>query len=180
VIFPSLFAFGLEPNSGAGLLFATMPNLFERMPAGHFFGALFFLLVFLAGITSAIALLEVVSGSVAEKTGWTRARAAWTTAAALVVLQVPIILSQGPWSDVRVGERDLFGLVDFVSGDILLPVGGILVALFCGWVWGFGRFRDEANQGATWLRVPPAWSLFVKFVIPLTVGVILLRGLGLF
>jgi NSS family neurotransmitter:Na+ symporter len=180
VIFPSLFAFGLEPNSGAGLLFATMPNLFERMPLGHFFGALFFLLVFLAGITSSIALLEVVSGSVAEKLRWTRSRAAWTTAAVLVVLQLPIILSQGPWSNVRVGERDLFGLVDFVSGSILLPVGGILVALFAGWVWGFGTFRAEANRGATWLKVPQAWSPFVRIVIPVTVTVILLRGLGVF
>jgi NSS family neurotransmitter:Na+ symporter len=180
VIFPSLFAFGLEPNSGAGLLFATMPNLFERMPAGHFFGALFFLLVFLAGITSSIALLEVVSGSVAEKTGWTRGRSAWITVAVLLVLQIPVILSQGPWSDVRVGGRDLFGLVDFISGDILLPVGGILVALFAGWAWGFGRFREEANRGATWLRVPAAWSPFVRVVIPATVAIILLRGLGLF
>jgi NSS family neurotransmitter:Na+ symporter len=180
VIFPSLFAFGLEPNSGAGLLFATMPNLFERMPLGHFFGALFFLLVFLAGITSSIALLEVVSGSVAEKLGWTRRRAAWTIAAVLVVLQVPIILSQGPWADVRVGGRDLFGFVDFVSGSILLPMGGILVALFAGWVWGFGTFRAEANRGATWLKVPQAWSPFVKIVIPVTVTIILLRGLGAF
>jgi NSS family neurotransmitter:Na+ symporter len=180
VIFPALFAFGLEPNSGPGLLFATMPNLFERMPAGHAFGALFFLLVFLAGITSAIALLEVVSGSIAHRTGWTRTRAAWTTAAALVLLQVPVILSQGPWAHVRIGERDIFGLIDFISGDVLLPVGGILVALFVGWKWGFERFRQEANQGATWLRVPAAWSPFVKFVIPETVTVILLRGLGLF
>jgi neurotransmitter:Na+ symporter, NSS family len=179
VIFPALFAFGLEPNSGPGLLFVTLPNLFEQMPAGHFFGALFFLLVFLAGITSAIGLLEVLSGSIAEKTGWSRATAAWITAAGLVVLQVPVILSQGPWSHVRVGERDLFGLVDFISGSILLPVGGILVALFAGWAWGFDRFRDEANQGATWLTVPRAWSPFVKVVIPATVIVILLRGLGL-
>jgi neurotransmitter:Na+ symporter, NSS family len=135
--------------------------------------------VFLAGITSAIGLLEVLSGSIAEKTGWSRATAAWITAAGLVVLQVPVILSQGPWSHVRVGERDLFGLVDFISGSILLPVGGILVALFAGWAWGFDRFRDEANQGATWLTVPRAWSPFVKVVIPATVIVILLRGLGL-
>jgi NSS family neurotransmitter:Na+ symporter len=180
VIFPALFAFGLEPNSGTGLLFATMPNLFERMPAGHFFGALFFLLVFFAGITSAIALLEVVSGSIAARMGWSRGRAAWTTAAAMIVLQVPIILSQGPWAHVTVGGRDLFGLVDFVSGDILLPVGGILIALFAGWAWGFRTFRDEANRGATWLRVPAAWGPFVRFVIPATVAVILFRGLGLF
>jgi NSS family neurotransmitter:Na+ symporter len=180
VIFPSLFAFGLEPNSGPGLIFATMPNLFERMPAGHFFGALFFLLVFFAGITSAIALLEVVSGSIAAWTGWSRGRAAWTTAVAMIVLQIPIILSQGPWADVRVGGRDLFGLVDFVSGDILLPVSGILIALFAGWAWGFPTFREEANRGATWLRVPNAWGPFVRIVIPLTVAIILFRGLGLF
>jgi NSS family neurotransmitter:Na+ symporter len=180
VIFPSLFAFGLEPNSGPGLLFVTLPNLFEQMPAGHFFGALFFLLVFFAGITSSIALLEVVSGSIAVRTGWTRRRAAWITTAGLLVLQIPIVLSQGPWADVRVRGRDLFGLVDFVSGDILLPLGGILVALFAGWAWGFPAFRDEANRGATWLRVPTAWAPFIRFVIPATVAIILLRGLGLF
>jgi len=70
--------------------------------------------------------------------------------------------------------------VDFISGDILLPVGGILVALFAGWAWGFGRFREEANRGATWLSVPAAWSPFVRVVIPATVAIILLRGLGLF
>ncbi|MBI4500668.1 MAG: sodium-dependent transporter [Gemmatimonadetes bacterium] len=179
VIFPALFAFGLQPDSGPGLLFATMPNLFDKMPAGQFFGGLFFLLVLLAGLTSAIALVECLAATVSELAGIPRKASTWITAAVLILLQVPIILSQGPWADIKVAGRDLFGLVDWISGDIFLPVGGILVALFAGWVWGFRPFREDANQGATWLKIPTAWSPFIRFVIPATVGIILLRGVGL-
>lgn len=180
VIFPALFAFGLQPDSGPGLLFVTMPNLFERMPAGQIFGGMFFLLVFVAGFASAISLIEIVSGSISDLLGLRRGPAVWTTVAAVMLLQIPIILSQGPWSGIRIWGRDLFGLVDWISGDIILAIGGILISLYVGWVWGFPAFRADTNQGATWLKVPPAWGPFIKVVIPAVVAVILLRGLGLF
>jgi len=179
VLFPALFAAGLEPNAGPGLLFVTLPNLFNRMPAGSLFGGAFFILVLLAGITSAIALMEVLSATLTDAFKWSRKAAVWVLTGALLLLQIPVILSQGPWADIKVQGRNFFDLFDFVSGSILLPVGGLLIVVYAGWVWGFDRFREETNVGAGRVRIPAVWLPIIKFVIPAAVLWILLSGLGI-
>jgi NSS family neurotransmitter:Na+ symporter len=178
VLFPALFAAGLEPNSGPGLLFVTLPNLFNRMPAGSLFGGAFFFLVFLAGVTSAIALMEVLSATLTDAFKMTRKVAVWLVTGALVVLQIPVVLSQGRWADIKVMGRNFFDLSDFVSGSVLLPVGGLLVVLYAGWAWGFDRFREETNVGPGRVKIPAVWRPIIKFVIPAAVLWILLSGLG--
>ena len=130
VIFPALFAFGLEPDQGPGLLFVTMSTLFSRMPAGQLFGAAFFILLLLAGLTSAVALFETLIATVADSSGLDRRKSTWVVSIGHVVLSAPIILSQGPWSEVRLFGRDLFGLADYTSGSVLLPIGAFLLAVY--------------------------------------------------
>ncbi len=179
VIFPALFAFGLAPDAGPGLLFVTMTSLFAQMPAGQLFGAAFFFLLILAAVTSAAALHEVLTATLTDLVPLRRRTASWLLAGLFLVLSTPIILSQGPWSDVRLFDMDLFGLADKVSGSYMLPAGGLVLALYTVFVWKFDRFRDETNVGAGSFKVSGLWKPLVVFVIPLAVAVVLLAGLGI-
>ena len=178
VIFPALFAFGMEPDSGPGLLFITMPALFARMPAGELFGASFFFLMIIAGLTSQIALFEVMTASLRDSLGWRRTKAVWVTAVGTFALSVPIILSQGPWSHIRLFDKDLFGLADWLSGNIMLTLGAFLISLYVALVWGWERFRDETNVGSGRVKVGALWAPFVRYLIPVAVAIVLLVGLG--
>jgi len=180
VIFPAVFAFGLDPNSGPGLLFVTLTAVFAQAPAGNVVGAIFFFLVFVAGITSAIGLVEALVASAIDSLRVKRKPALWTILALSFVVGIPSALSFGPWSQVRWLGRDPFSFVDFISGSILLPVGGLLIAGYTAWVWGFKAFQHETNEGSGGIKVFSAWGPFIRFVIPIAVAVVLLRGLGAF
>lgn len=174
VIFPALFAFGIAPDSGPSLLFVTMPNLFEQMPAGQLFGTAFFFLLILAGLTSAIALFEVLAATVSDSLHIERKKSVLITAIVIFVLSVPIILSQGPWSHIQIFGRDIFGIVDHVTGNYMLAIGGLLISLYVAFVWGWSSFRDETNAGAGRVKVNVAWMPFVRFIIPVAVAAVLL------
>ena len=179
VLFPALFAFGLEPDAGPGLLFVTMANLFARMPAGQLFGIGFFLLLLLAGVTSAVAQLEVLVATLGDSWGIGRKKGVIITGSGLMLLNVPVVLSQGPWSELSVFGMDLFVLTDYVSGSVLLPMGALALALFVAVSWGWEGFRDDLNQGSGPLKVAASWRPFVMGLIPAAVLMILLVGLGL-
>ena len=179
VMFPALFAFGMEPDQGAGLLFVTMAGLFGRLPAGEVAAAFFFLLVFVAGLTSGLALLEALTASAMDSLGWSRRRSLWTVLAIIVLSGVPLALGGGPWAAVRIGGRGLFELADYVSGNIFLTVGGLAISLYVATVWGFERFRAETNQGAGRFRITGTWGPVMRFIVPVAVGLVVLAGLGL-
>jgi NSS family neurotransmitter:Na+ symporter len=180
VMFPAVFAFGLAPDSGPGLLFVTMSNVFARAPGGAIVGAVFFFLIFIAAITSAIGLVEAVASSAMDSLNLSRTKAVWGLLAVLFVLGVPIALSQGPWAHVTVFGRNFFDLFDFVSGNVLLPLSGLMIALYVGWSWGFERFQEETNVGAGRVRVAGYWKPLIKFLIPAAIVVVLLRSIGVF
>lgn len=179
VIFPALFAFGLEPDSGPGLLFVSMSALFARLPAGDLVAGLFFFLVLIAGATSGLALLETLTSTAMESRGWSRRRAVWAVLGSLYVVGVAIALGFGPWRDVSLFGRGLFDLADYVSGNVFLTVGGLLLSLYVAGSWGFERFRDETNRGAGRVRVTAAWGPVMRWLAPLAVGLVVLGGLGL-
>lgn len=180
IIFPALFAFGLPPDSGPGLLFVTIPQVFSQMPGGGVFGTTFFVLLLLAGITSAVAIFEVVTASLVDSVGMPRPRAAVVTGAMWAVLSTIVILGEGPWSWIRPFGMTIFGLLDMVSTNILLPVGGLLLALYTVFVWTFDGFRRDVNEGAGALRVAGLLKPFVLVVIPVAVTLVLLTSLGVF
>ena len=178
VIFPALFAFGMEPDQGAGLLFITMAGLFGRLPAGEVAAAFFFFAVFVAGFTSCLALLEALAASAMDSFGWSRRRSLLAVLGAIMLAGVPLALGGGPWAAARLGGRNLFELADYVSGNIFLTVGGFAISLYVAVAWGFERFRADTNRGAGRFRVTAAWGPVMRFLLPVAVGLVVLAGLG--
>ena len=179
VIFPALFSFGLEPTAGAGLLFVTMTNLFTKIQAGNLFGGLFFFLVLIAAISSGIGLLEAIVSHLIDSMNISRKKATMGCLAVLFLMSVPVIMSLGPWADVKIFGKDYFSLIDFISGNILLTLGGLAIALYVGYVWKFGKFMEETNMGAGKFRVFRWWKPLINVLIPVAVFFIVLSGLGI-
>ncbi len=160
-------------------LFVTMPALFAQMPGGLLFGGAFLALLLVAGLTSAIAALEVMAAIAHDSLGWSRGRAVTVLASLWFMVSVPVSLSQGPWAHLRVGDMDLLQALDFLVGTYLVPVGGIILALFVATTWGWPAFRDETNVGSGPIKVTALWRPLVQFLIPAAVLLVFLGGLGL-
>ena len=178
VIFPALFAFGIEPNSGPGLLFVTMASLFKEIPFGMFLGGLFFLLVFIAAFTSIIGLLEAVISTAMDSFKISRVKSVTLCVLLTFTLCVPNILGFSTWSDTQIFGMSIFGFFDFLSAKILLPLGGLLISVYVAFVWGFDKFMEETNQGSDKIKVTPIWGPVMKFIIPIIILVILIYGLA--
>lgn len=179
IIFPAVFAFGLSPGEGPGLTFVTLPNVFNHMPAGGFFAALFYLFLFFAAFTSTIALLEITVGYVVDEWKWSRAKAALAAGIFIFLLGVPSSLSFGPWEGVKIFfGRNFFEFIDFLVSNLLLPIGGILYSVFAAWVWGVKPALEEINAG-TGPKVGAWWTLCSRFVVPIIVFIVMLSGLGI-
>jgi len=181
LVLPAVFAFGFDPSAGPGLTFITLPAVFAQMPFGSFFAFLFFLLLAIAALTSAVSILEVVVAYFVDDRGINRKTAAVVLGFVIFLLGIPSSLSMGVMADVEiVWGKNFFDLMDFVSSSLLLPIGGLLISLFVGWiVWGKAQEEIAAHNGIVpvWIG---AWGLIVKFVAPLAIAFILLKGLGVF
>ena len=180
IIIPACFAFGIEPGQGPGLVFVTLPNVFNSMPLGRLWGALFFLFMSFAALTTVLAVFENVVACVMDYTGFSRRRACRVCGAALVVLSLPCVLGFNVWSSFKpFGEGScVLDLEDFMVSDILLPLGAIAFAVFCchRYGWGWEKFLAEANAGEG--RRFPSWlRLYCAYVVPLVVFAIFVLGL---
>jgi NSS family neurotransmitter:Na+ symporter len=175
-IFPIVFANHLEPTMGPGLIFETLPLAFGKMPGGSVFGLLFFILVFFAAITSAIALIEPAVAWLSENRGLTRQKACVWGGLGCWFLGLGTVFSFNSWSGATWFGKNFFELVDFLTADIMLPLGGILVALFAGWIMGRETSETELEMG----RAYDFWRVLVRYVSPLAVAVVFLRAVGLF
>tara|TARA_A100001035_G_C27722646_1_gene472730 strand:+ start:1 stop:1035 length:1035 start_codon:yes stop_codon:yes gene_type:complete len=178
VIFPALFAFGIEPNSGPGLLFVTMASLFKEIPFGMFLGGLFFFLVFIAAFTSIIGLLEAVISTAIDSFKISRVKSVIICVSMTFALCVPNILGFSTWSEFQLFGMSIFGFFDFLSAKILLPLGGLLISVYVAHVWGFNKFMEETNVGSEKVKVTPIWGPVMKFIIPIIILVILVYGLA--
>lgn len=172
-IFPIVFANHLEPTLGPGLIFETLPIAFGQMPAGALFGTLFFVLVFLAAITSAIALIEPAVAWLSENQGLSRSNACLWSGFVCWFLGLGTVFSFNAWSSVTWFGKNFFELIDFLTADIMLPLGGILVALFAGWILPRAASEQELEMGRTYRY----WLILVRYVAPAAVALIFLRGL---
>lgn len=174
-IFPLVFSYHLAPGMGPGLIFETLPMAFAHMPGGSVIGGLFFILVFLAAITSAIALIEPAVAWLSENRGLSRAKASVYTGLACWALGLGSLLSFNLWADARVSGRNFFELLDFITADIMLPVGGILVAIFAGWIMQGQDSQKELALG----NLYPYWRWATRFLAPVMVTLIFVHALGL-
>ncbi|HSI96691.1 MAG: sodium-dependent transporter, partial [Methylophilaceae bacterium] len=143
-IFSLVFANGLEPAAGPGLIFQTLPIAFGAMPGGSFMGTLFFLLVAFAAWTSAISLVEPAISWITENTAITRRKAALLVAGVDWALGVAVVLSFNEWKDVKLlFGLNIFDTLDKLTANILLPMGGLMMAIFAGWVMKTQHVREE-------------------------------------
>jgi NSS family neurotransmitter:Na+ symporter len=180
-IFPAVFAFGQEPTMGPGLLFATIPAVFAEMPLGSIFTFLFFVLTAIAATGAMISLLEPPVAFIHETLNWSRPRAGLLVMVLIAALGLPATLSTNVWGSLQVLGMSFFDFCDYLSSNILLPVGGIATALFVGWVWKRQRFvAAGSNQGTLHnQRLLGVVHMLLKFVTPVIVTIILLNGLGI-
>ena len=176
VIFPAVFAFGLEPGAGPGLTFITLPNVFAQMPGGTVWSALFFILLFVAALTSAISLLEVVAAYFIDEMKWSRAKAAWTMGVIIFLLGIPSVLGISG-AIPKLAGRDFLDSADFIASNVLLPLGGIFIALFVGWFWTDGAKQEVSNNGAVPFSLYVPWLWVCRVVAPLAIAYILITGL---
>ncbi|CAL1240266.1 sodium-dependent transporter [Candidatus Methylocalor cossyra] len=173
-IFPIVFANGMEPTLGPGLIFETLPVAFAHMPGGALFGAVFFALVVLAALTSAIALIEPTIAYLSENRGLTRPEACLRAGLVCWLLGLGTVFSFNLWANRTWFGKNFFELIDFLTADLMLPVGGILVALFAGWVVESQVSEAELGSG----RGYRLWRVTIRYLAPGAVGLVFLRAIG--
>ncbi|MGM7703465.1 sodium-dependent transporter [Pseudalkalibacillus sp. Hm43] len=176
-IFPAVFAFGMDPGAGPGLIFVTLPAVFEMMPFGQFFSVLFFLLISMAALTSAISILEVPVAYFMRKFEWTRKKATWIIGTIIFLFGIPSSLSLGAWGGFTIFGLGFFDAVDYLASNILLPLGGLLTALFVGWALGKQKSLEIGglSEASVWGKL---WILSLRFVAPVLILLVMASVLG--
>lgn len=175
-IFPAVFASNLEPASGPSLIFVTLPKVFEAMTGGPVFAALFFILVFFAALTSAVALLEVSASFVIGTWRWSRKKAVFLLTAAIFLLGIPSSLSFGSLANVVILNYNLFDFVCMLTDNIFLPFGGICMCYYIGWKWKPEILIQEIEQDGYRFKLAKVWIFLIRFVTPVMVAVVTLTG----
>ncbi|SDM11160.1 sodium-dependent transporter [Halarsenatibacter silvermanii] len=179
-IFPAVFALGLDPATGPGLTFVTLPAVFGEMPLGSFFGFLFFLLLTIAAVTSAISLLEVVTAWLVDEKRWDRAKAAVTLGIIIFLVGIPPVLGYSAWAgftDVNPLGMDILDTYDFFADTVFLPLGGLLTAIFVGYVYKAQNVVDEANRVEGKIKIGSWYGFLIRYVIPVAIAIVLVIGI---
>ncbi|MEB5478709.1 sodium-dependent transporter [Shouchella clausii] len=169
-IFPIVFAYGIEPASGPGLLFIALPAIFAQMPFGALFLSLFLLLFFFATITSSLSLLEIIISAFTQNKGWNRRNVAMGSGVVVIVAAIPSALSAGFLSRFAWEEKTVFDLTDLLVSNIMLPVGCLLIALFVGYKIKrdllFHQFQLASGPVG---RMAPFWLFLMRTLVPATI-----------
>ncbi len=181
MIVPSVYAFsgGNEEamNSGPGLMFVTLPTVFESMPAGHFIGAAFFILVFFAALTSAISLTEAISSVIMDKLKTGRLQTVTGVGVYLILMAIPSSLGFGIWSGVTPLNMDLLTFFDFLSNTLMMPVLAFFTALFAAYVIKPKAIISEVEQNGVTFRAKKFYSVMIRFVAPVGIVAILISSI---
>lgn len=175
-IFPIVLANGLEPSEGPGLIFKTLPIAFGQMPGGGLFGVVFFVLLVFAAWTSAISLLEPLTAWLVENRGWARPLAAILGGSVVWLLGIACLLSLNLWADFKIFGKGILDLFDYLTANLLLPIGGVLIAVFAGWILKRASSAEEFTGGET--LVYRLWRPLIRYVAPVAVTIVLLNALG--
>ena len=179
IIFPACFAYGIEPTSGPSLIFITLPNVFNHMAGGQLWGALFFVFMTFAALSTVIAVFQNIISFATDLTGCSVKKAVFWNVIVIILLSMPCVLGFNVLSGIQpLGPgTTIQDLEDFIVSNNLLPIGSVLYLLFCTsrYGWGFKNFVNEANEGEgiafpTWARV------YVSYILPLIVLFILIEG----
>ncbi|WP_145408989.1 sodium-dependent transporter [Paenibacillus xylanexedens] len=174
IIFPTTFSFGIAPDQGPKLIFVALPAAFSAMPLGFLFGGLFFILLAIAALTSAVSLLEVPVKYFMERLSWSRSRSVWVISLAVFIVGLPSALSMGLVPEFNINGTNLFDWMDFMASNIMLPVGGLLVTIFAGYFWKTAAEASGLKSG--WFKV---WLFMLRYVAPILVLLVLLHTSGI-
>lgn len=166
LIFPLVFTFQLEPTEGPGLIFQTLPITFAQLPGGQLLSLVFFVLLSFAAVSSAISLLEVVVAYGIDERGWSRTRATWIIGGVIFLCGIPSALSE-----------QFLGLADRIVSNYMLPVGGLLTAVFTGWILSQTVRRQEFMAGGVSQIMYTGWLFLIRYVSPIAVASILAQSL---
>ncbi len=178
MIFPAVFAYSIDPAAGPGLVFVVLPNIFSMMPGGYIFSVIFFMLLSIAALTSTVSILEVVVAYLSEELNMARRTATILGAASIGVLGIFATLSFGMLDDVTPFGRTFFDWFEYLSANLLLPLGAILIALFVGWFMGRKVFNDEISSGGMFrVRVTGLFMFVLKFLAPLAIAIVFIYQL---
>ena len=179
IIFPACFAYGVDVNSGPALIFMTLPNVFNHIALGRFWGSLFFLFMTFAAFSTVLAVFENIVCCVGELTLWSRKKVCLICCVGIFLLSLPCLLGYNLWSGVRpIAGHDILDSEDFMVSNVMLPLGSALFVLFCTvrYGWGWKNFMAEANEG-TGLKVAQWMRPYMTYVLPVIVLVIFIIGL---
>jgi len=183
IIFPACSAFGVDAGGGPGLIFVTLPNIFNKMLGGQFWGTLFFIFLTFAAMTTVIAVFENIMAFTMDEWHWKRKKAAWINSITLFILSLAVPLSFGPWSSFqpRGAGTGVLDLEDFIVSNNLLPIGSLVFVLFCSWKfgWGWDNFIKETDTG-TGIKFPKWTRGYITYILPIIILFLLLKGWGVF
>jgi NSS family neurotransmitter:Na+ symporter len=175
-IFPLVFAYGLEPGSGPGLIFVTLPIAFGQMSYGQFFGTCFFVLLMFAAWTSSISLLEPAVAWMVENRGIRRPRASAIAGLIAWLLGIGSVLSFNKWQDLKIWGMTYFDLMNYMTSNVMLPLGGLLIAIFSVWLMSKNASVEELAMGEG--LAYKSWRITVRYIAPIGVIVIFLHKIG--
>ncbi|MEM8843720.1 MAG: sodium-dependent transporter [Pseudomonadota bacterium] len=175
-IFPIVISYGLQATQGPGLIFNTLPLAFGQMPGGLIFGSIFFVLLVFAAWTSSISLIEPAVAWLVENKGRSRKSASIICGCVTWIIGLGTVFSFNYWQDYKIFDKTFFGVLDYLTSNIMLPIGGVLMAIFVGWMMRESSVRDEmAMVNSGYFKL---WRFLVRFVTPIGVFVILLKVSG--
>ena len=179
IIFPACFSYGVDVNSGPALIFMTLPNVFNHIALGRFWGSLFFLFLTFAAFSTVLAVFENIVCCVSELTGWSRKKTCFVSCIGIFLLSLPCLLGYNVWSHILpIAGHDILDSEDFLVSNLMLPLGSLIFVLFCTtrYGWGWKNFMAEANEG-TGLKVAKWMRPYMTYVLPVIVFVIFVVGL---
>ncbi len=172
MIFPAVFSFGLEPNSGAGLVFITLPQIFAQMHHGTIVGFAFFILLFFAALTSGISILEVQVASLINIFKISRRRACIIASSAIALVGLPTAMSFGLLSNFKIFGKTIFDLFDFVTSNIMLPFNTLVICIVVGWFLNLEKDYLFKNE-----KVYNVFNFTLKYILPVILVILLVYGL---
>ena len=183
IIFPAVFTFGQEPAAGPQLVFEVLPSIFCRLPGGNFWSALFFILLFVASLTSTLSLFETIVAFLTGSRKMKRIKAVSLTMVVVIIMATLCSLSFGPLRNLTLFRLNIFDLFDFVSSNILLPMGGMLSSIFVGWIVDRKIVNHELlgdKPSKTKKLIVRTIVVCLRYVAPIGIGLVFLFGLHLF
>ncbi len=178
-IFPAVFALGMQPDQGVGLIFMVLPNVFLQMPGGYFLSIAFFVLLSVAALTSSISIMEVVVAFLVEEFKLARPHATIITLVASAFVGVFCTLSWSTFSSVTLAGYTIFDVLDYSASNILLPLGGLLIVVFVGWYMNHTEVKEEiSNSGQLKIKFFNIFRFIIKFIAPVAIAIVFLNGIG--